>query len=373
MDKRTRQRLISALIFLGFIAIGAFVFYKLSGMKKSTVSSVYTAKAKPKVLVSTFETTSVPNTIEIDGRLRAAEQVGIFSKVNGILEQGSSTVKEGKYYSKGDLLFRVNDQEANYNLLAQKSTLLTNITQMMPDLKFDYPEGFQKWQNYLDNFDVSQSLKELPKVTDQKEKYYVGGKNIYNLFYNIKSLETRLRDYYIYAPFSGVVTQVNIYPGALVNPGSNLATMINTSYFELLGTATLEELKYIKTGQKVNLFSTDLDKSWTGTISRIGSQIDNATQNIPLYISVSGRGLKDGMYLQGTVDGKTIEDITVLPKNVFVNPESVYIVQDSTIVAKEIKSVKRLKDKVLIRGLSPDDKVITGSLAGLYEGQKVSY
>ena len=32
-----------------------------------------------------------------------------------------------------------------------------------------------------------------------------------------------------------------------------------------------------------------------------------------------------------------------------------------------------MANHVLVRGIDPEDKVVTGSLAGLFEGQKVNY
>ena len=373
MNKNTRKNIISAAITILIIFSGLMVFQMLSGMKKSTVADNAVVKQRRKVEYATFIPKEMPNKIEIDGRLRAHEMVTISSKVTGVMEEGTIAVKEGKYFQKGQLLFSVDDREATYNLKALKSTLLTTITQMMPDLKFDYPDAFAKWDTYLNTFDVDADIKELPEPSSAQEKYYVSGKGIYNQYYNSKSQETRLKDYKIYAPFSGVVTQVNVFPGALIGIGTALANMINTGYYEFKSPVPLSFLKYIKDGQTVDLYSSDLDRMWKGKVSRIGTQIDESTQNIPLYITLSGPDLKDGMYLKGELTGKNLDNVIELPKSIFLSPTSIFIVKDSTLVEKKVESVKRLAETVIVRGLDPDDKVVTGSLAGLYTGQKVSY
>lgn len=373
MNKNTRKNIISAAITLSIIFGGLMIFQMLSGMKKSTVADTAVVKQRRKVEVSTFSPKEIPNKIEIDGRLRAHEMVTISSKVTGVMQEATNDVREGKYFRKGELLFSVDNREATYDLKALKSNLLTTITQMMPDIKFDYPETFEKWNAYLSAFDVEADIVELPESTSSQEKYYVSGKGLYNQYYNIKSQETRLKDYKIYAPFSGVITQANVYPGALIGVGTALATMINTSYYEFKSPVPLGFLKYIKVGQNVELYSTDLDHTWNGKVSRIGTQIDESTQNIPLYITVSGSGLKDGMYLNGELIGKNLEKVIELPKSIFLSPTSIYLVRDSTLVEKEVESIKRLSETVIVRGLDPEDKVVTGSLAGLFTGQKVSY
>jgi membrane fusion protein (multidrug efflux system) len=112
------------------------------------------------------------------------------------------------------LIFNIDDTDAKYNLLALRSNLLTSITQMMPDLKFDYPDAFKRWKSYLDVFDVTQSIPALPEIQNEQVKYYVAGRSILNQYYSIKSQEDRLSDHRIYAPFSGIVTASNVSPGS---------------------------------------------------------------------------------------------------------------------------------------------------------------
>lgn len=373
MNTNTRKNIVSGLITAIILTGGIFGYLKMSGMKKSTVSDKVAKKERRTIKYSTFSAESELNKIELDGRLLAAERVNITSKVQGVMQTGNTSVREGMYFKKGDILFSVDNREANYNVQAQRSSLMTSITQMMPDLKFDFPESFANWEKYLTSFDVKTQTKELPKPVSQKEKYFVSARNIYNQYFTIKSQETRLSEYTIYAPFSGVVTGVNVYPGALISPGQALATMINTGKYEIAAPIALNNLKYIEVGQEVNFFSEEMDKTWKGKVSRIGTQIDQATQNLPVYISVYGRGLKDGMYLKGNLTGKTFENVVKLPKDIFLSPTSIFIIQDSTLIAKQINTIKRTTDYVLVDNVAEDEKVVIGSLAGLFEGQKVNY
>ena len=372
MEKSTRKNIISGIITVIILFAGFMIFQKFASQKKSTVSDTITKNERRTVKLSTFTTEEATNTIELDGRLSAHERVAVTSKVQGIMQPGAS-VKVGRYFKKGDLLYAIDNKEAGYNLKAQKSSLMTAITQMMPDIKFDYPQSFDEWQQYLNAYDVDNPIKALPKPSNDQEKYFISGRNLENQYYQIKSLETRLADYNIYAPFSGVVTAANVYSGALISPGQVLCNIINTALYEIQAPIALQDLKHVKTGQKVQLRSSELGKEWTGKVSRIGTQIDATTQNIPLFISVSGAGLKDGMYLKGSLNGISLSDVIKLPKNIFLSPNSIYVVKDSIVTTKTIEPIKRGSDYVLIRGLAPNEQVVTGSLAGLFEGQKVTF
>ena len=373
MNKNTRKNIISGAITGLILLAGIMGFLKMSSMKKSTVSDKIVKKERRSVKFSTFKKATESNDLELDGRLKASERVNITSKVQGVMQEGNRSIREGMYVKKGEVMFTVDNREAKYNVLAQRSALMTAITQMMPDLKFDYPQSFEKWENYLRAFDVNKSISPLPEPSSDQEKYFVSGRNIYNQFYNIKSQETRLNEYTIYAPFSGVITKVDVFPGALISPGQALANIINTGRYEIAAPVPLDNLKYIKTGHSVKLYSDEMDKEWNGKVNRIGTQIDPTTQNLPVYISVSGKGLKDGMYLKGKLAGNSIENVTKLPKNIFLTPNSVFVIQDSTLVAKTVTTIKRTSEFVLVQNLEENEMVVTGSLAGLFEGQKVNY
>ena len=165
MKKGTRKNLISALITLLILLGSLFIFQKFSNQKESTLSKAPLKKELRTVKVDYFTPESATNEIEVDGRLQAYERVSISSKVTGIMQQNSADVREGKYFKKGALLYSIDDQEAIFNLQAQKSALFTTISQMMPDIKFDYPDEFQKWEKYLSEFQIDQPITAIPEAT----------------------------------------------------------------------------------------------------------------------------------------------------------------------------------------------------------------
>lgn len=372
MKKSTRKMLLSLILTFIILAIGAISYQKMSSQKKSTVSEETITEQILTVEVSQFSPEDITNTISIDGRLSAYERVDLFAEASGVLKSTSKTLKEGTYVEKGELLFDIDGEDAALSLLAQRSALMTSITQIMPDLKFDYPQAFDKWKSYLDAFDVSIPLRDLPLVSSDQEKYYVAGKNIYNQFYTIKSAENRLKDYQVYAPFSGVITTANIYPGQLVNLGVNLASIMNTGRFEMKAPVNLSDLKYIKTGQRVKLYSEQLDKTWEGRVSRISRVIDNVTQNLPVYISVWGSGLRDGMYLKGELTANQMSKVIALDKSIVVDQNKIFTVSDSIVKTKEIEIVKQDETTIYARGIDPSDNIISGTINGIFNGQKVN-
>lgn len=366
-----RQRIISLVITLIFLLIGAFFFRTLKAKKESTVSKNPPIKELRKVEVSRFAPTKTENKIEIDGRVTAYEKINLAAEVQGKLVDTGKTYRQGSSFAKGDLLFKVESKDDEYALKAQRSLLFNAVTQIMPDLKFDYPEAFDKWKSYLDEFDIERSVKALPAISSDREKYYVGGKNIFNQYYSIKSAEERLKNYNIYAPFNGVFLSVNSYPGSLVSPGGNVGQIMNTYNYELISPVAMSDLKYLKQGQQVTLHSDELGKDFKGTVSRTSKQLDPTTQSIPVYINVSGSGLRDGMYLKGGIKGAALNEVSIIPVELLVNTNQIYTYRDSLLQLKTVEILKIVGGDAYVQGLDGSEQVITSGNNNLFLGQKV--
>jgi len=313
----------------------------------------------------------VPTSLDVQGQLVAFDKIQIFAEVSGVLEESGRPFKVGSYFPKGSLLAKINAEEARLNLLSQKSSLLNSITQMMPDLKIDYPKSFENWQQYLNEFDPEEPIEELPEPVSDQEKYFVAAKNIYNQYYSIKSAETRLDKFKIFAPFSGVLTEANINPGTLVRVGQPLGQLMSTGAFELEATVPLADLNYLKVGNRVSLYSDDIPGQWNGQVQRISDQIDPSTQTVKVFIGVRGKNLREGMYLRGDVRSRQIEDAVKLPRDLLIEQNSIYIVRDTVLDLHRVEVVKITADSVVVKGLENGVEILKENIPGAFNGMPV--
>lgn len=366
-----RKTIISFFLTLLILIVGMGTYKALTIKEEAEVEATPASVALREVQVRKLSAASANNPIAIDGRLRAFERVQLSSSVSGILLPASKTLKKGMFVKKGDLLFDIDQRKMVYNLHASRSTLLNAITLIMPDLKSDHPEAYTQWKHYLDEFDVEGSIKTLPTVTSEREKYFVASRNIYNLYYNIKSAEEQLKDYRIYAPFSGVITRADVFPGMMLMPGQPLAAMINTGHFELEATVTETALDQLKIGNTVDLQAVNTSKNWKGKVVRIGNQIDPVTQSIPIYIRVSGKGLREGMYLSGQINGQALSNVIELNKKIVVDQSFVYSLKDSILHLQKIAIQNETGNHVYATPLLDAPWIVHENPRGLYEGQKV--
>jgi membrane fusion protein (multidrug efflux system) len=360
-------------IFAGLVILigGAYAARFLSQQKEPPRrKTLATQLRKVDTMKAYFST--IPTSLEVQGELAAYDKIDIFAEVSGTLKSSSRPFKVGSYFPKGAVLINVDKQEAALNLLAQKSSLLNAITQLMPDLKIDYPESFAQWQEYLDRFELEQPIAAFPTPINKQEKYFIASRNLYNQYYSIKSAEERLSKYSIVAPFGGVITQASISPGAVVRAGQKLGELMNTNNYELVATLPLKDIRYINVGSSVKMYSEDINGEWAGKIKRINNQVESGTQTVKVFIEVTGKGLKEGMYLKGTVKANEIQDAIKIPRNLLVDQKAIYIVEaDSILRYQEVEVLKITANDAIIRGISPGTKLVATPVPGAFNGMKV--
>lgn len=359
------------------VLLGALIIFGAASLSKKMANSKAPPerKAIPKqekvAEIMRATNTTIPTTLAVQGSLVAFDKIDIFTEVSGTLKETARPFKVGSFFPKGAVLIKVDDMEAKLNLLSQKSNLLNSITQLMPDLKIDYNESYQHWKAYLDQFDVENPIEAFPEPLNDQEKYFIASRNLYGQYYSIKSQEERLSKYIVPAPFSGVITAASINSGAVVRAGQKLGELMNTGNYELEVTVPLSDLKYIKTGNVVSLNSSDIDGTWSGRIKRINDQVDANTQTVKVFISVSGKNLREGMYLEGEVAAKSIENALELPRNLLVNQNAVYLVRDSLLELKQVEVLKITEKTAVIKGIENGAPLLKEMITGAFDGMKV--
>ena len=236
----------------------------------------------------------------------------------------------------------------------------------------DFPNEVAKWENYLKGFDLEKNIRPLPQTNSQKEKYYIAAHNVYSQYYSIKSDEETLAKYTIKAPYDGVVTVSNIIPGSLVRTGQELGQFINLNAYEIPVNVSIEDISSIKVGQVVELLSSDIQKQMEGTIKRINSVIDKTSQTVLVYITSTDSKLKEGMYVTAVIPEKLEEKGITLSKELLVNKNQLYTVEDSTLVLKDIEIQGEDNDKIYVTGLPDGTEILSSKYDNSKNGIKIS-
>lgn len=363
------RKLLSILLGLALLAGAILISKKFISDKKKPkptfnkiVKSVFTTDVKNK---------EIPIIITASGNLSAKYKMQLFTEVQGVLKASTKEFKSGTTYRKGETILRINSDEFFANMQSQKSNFNNSIISIIPDIRLDYPNEYQKWNNYLKSLNVNNTTPQLPTINSDKEKYFISGRGINTAYYNIKNLEVKLRKYRLSAPYNGVVTEALVTPGTLVRVGQKLGEFINTSSYEMEVSINAEFADLLKKGNKVQLHNTERTKEYKGKVIRINGQIDTKSQTIKAYIQVSHKDLKEGMFLEADLNVKSIKNALEIPRKLLVNDKQIFVVNDTILNLIDINPVYFSAKKVIIKGVKNGTKVLSKTVPGAYDGMVV--
>ena len=358
-------------IVLGIILIVASVFVVKAMVAANQKPERIAKKIVKTVFVDVVKNTDIPITINANGNLVAENKIQIYSEVQGVFQNTVKEFDEGISFKKGEVILRINSEEHYANLQAQKSNLYNTITSIMPDIRLDYPEEYEKWRKYITSFDFNKSTPKLPQTNSEKEKFFISSRNIYTTYFNVKNMEVRLSKYVIKAPYNGILTEVLVKPGSLIRQGQKLGEFIDPSVYEMEVAINASYIDLLQKGNTVQLQNLDHSNTWEGKIVRVNGKVDQTSQTVKTFIQVSDKELKEGMYLEANLVAKKEKNAYEIERKLLVNNESVYVLMDSVLALVKVNPVY-FKDKtVVIKGLANGTKVLSKNVPGAYAGMAV--
>ena len=364
--RNTILAILGVLTIVGAIFLGNYLIDKNQKPRPKFNKQVKT------VFVENIENKEIPIILSANGNLVARNKIEIFSEVSGVLKSSRKLFKAGTNYSKGETLLSINSDEFLAGLQSQKSNLNNLITAILPDLRLDYPNQFKKWESYLQSFDMNKSTAKLPTFSTDKEKYFISGRGILTAYYNVKNLEVRLSKHQIRAPFSGILTEALVSPGTLVRVGQKLGEFIDPSIYEMEVSINSEFADLLKVGNSVALTNLEKTKNYTGKVVRVNGKVDQVSQTIKAFIDVKHPDLKEGMFLEANLVAKSETEAIEIPRKLLVDNKAVYTVKnDSILRLVTVKPVYYGSETVVIKGLNNNDKILTQTLPGAFDGMIV--
>lgn len=368
-----RKIIVSAVGMIVLLAIGFGAFKGLSSMKKDPPT-------RPAEVVEKFVKVKpaayAPQRTQIVayGRVGSAQAIDLTSEVQGKILAGAIPIKVGQNFRRGQLICRIDRQEAELNLKAQKSSYLKTLAEALPDLKLDYPERFDDWNTFFQQVDIDKALPDLPETKSLKEKTFLAARGILNQYYSIQSAQERLTKYNLYAPYTGSFSEVFQEVGSIANPGARIARVIRTDKLELEVPVPVADLAWVTKGAKVKISNEKGDQQWTGKIARQSDIVDPTTQSVNLYIAIDPNPkapVIEGLYLRTEIDGEVVRDAMEIPRKAVFDRDKVYVVEKGVLELRTIQIHKVNAETILISGPQPGTKIVVEPPVNATEGMKV--
>ncbi len=285
------------------------------------------------------------------GQIEAKSQVDLKPVVAGdAIEVQKVYVENDQEVKKNQIIALLDSEDAQKSIRdAEISLRAAQIKMAEIEKQYDTKTEDDRWMRQAQEIAVQQSLNNL---NDAKEK---------------------LEDYYIKAPFDGIVTDLSVEAGDSISQSDILASVITD---ELVARITLNEVDaaQVQVGDKANLtFDALSDVSAEGKVSKVDTigEVESGVVSYEIEISFDSPSeyLKPGMSVNTEIEIEKKTDILVISSSAIKTDEggNSYVLVSSGMQNNADQSAQpQLKRQEIETGISNDTQ--TEVTSGLSEG-----
>lgn len=289
--------------------------------------------------------------LSLSGSLEANEQIDIRSEVSGVVE--SINFDEGREVKKGQLLFRVNDNE----LRAQLSKMKT--AQKLA------AENSRRAKLLLEKQAISQ------------EEYEVAYADYESAQASSQLIEAQIDKATVRAPFSGTIGLREISVGTYVTPTTPIARLVNTSKLKITFAIPEKYTSRISKNSSLTFTTADGQKEYSAKIYAIEPAVEETTRTLRMRAitdNVDGT-LYPGTFANVKLPLETIQDALLVPTEALIpiqNGKKIFVYRSGK--AREVEVFTGSRTDSLVRvtsGLRPQDTILTYGVMALRDGTPV--
>jgi membrane fusion protein (multidrug efflux system) len=287
------------------------------------------------------------------GTARANESLDVTAKVSNLVTAVRFT--EGQQVRRGQVLVELDGREAQAELAIAEAALSESRSQFNRSRELYTTQALSEAQ--------LEQIEATLKANDARVAF----------------ARSRLSDTVIMAPFAGRVGLRRVSVGSLVNPGTLITTLDDTSMIKLDFTIPETLLSSVEAGREIVARSVAWPgEDFAGKVASVDSRVDPTTRSVTVRaLMPNERGmLKPGMFLtvrlaRGSSNALLVPEQSLVPEqgNVFV-----YVVRDDNRVEKrQVRTGERRVGEVqIVAGLAVGEQVVTEGTQKLRDGAPVT-
>ena len=320
-----------------------------------------TGKKTPPQIVTTklVEKKNIPIIIEATGNIVAANIVDIRPQTTNLISK--IHIKEGQEVKAGDLLFTLDDRANKANFDKAKA------------LADDAVRQYKRAAELLEKKFLSQAAVDTSLA------------NMKSAEANAKAAEVALSFDHIRSPIRGRAGVINVFPGSLVQAGTNISTTSSATSTTTTGAmVTITQLDPINVqftvsekeiplllGKRevseeltVNVDVTGAKTPIEGKVYVVDNQIDPAIGAVRVKAQLANKEslMIPGQFVRVKLKAKTLQDALVVPTQAIVTNtkgDHLYVVEkENKVSLKPVKVVYQYQGETVVTGVDETAKIV---------------
>jgi|TARA_B110000091_G_scaffold178561_1_gene194388 RND family efflux transporter MFP subunit len=322
---------------------------------------------------------NIKASISSQGVISPSSSITLISELNSKVDWISSKMQTGSSFQKNDTLLILDKRDYELALITAKSNVL-NAGVNLEREKAESDLASKEWKRVGAGTGSDLALRK-PQLAQANATYAAAQAMLERAQRNLK------RTVFI-ASFDGRVRLRNVDEGATVFPGTVLGNIYASESFEVRLPVADQDVPFTGlefNGQQIKQ-SKQLDVQFfigksilSGRVIRAEAEVDPITRMLSVVAKIennkeNSNTIAVGQFLQATISGIDIENVTVLPRTA-VRDGSVWIVdQELTLYKRSVETLRFENEFALIgEGLEKGDRLLTSRLSSLVNGLKVTF
>ena len=383
-NSSVKKKILMCIIPVLILGVGGGAFALLEAAKPEPEKK--TEEARPlSVYVESADRADVSLLVSSEGEVRPRTQVTIVAQVAGRVVSVSSEFTEGGVVTPGATLLKIEDTD--YKLaLAQAQSAVAEAEVGIQEAEAAADVARKQLRNAQN---ASPLALKQPQVARARAMLISAQSAMSQAELNLSRTKISL-------PFHGRLSEKNVNVGQFVSPGTPIGQAFSTDFAEVrlpLDDTQLASLDlpigFISARDetiKVNLSATVAGKvqNWEGRLVRLDASINSQTRTLygqvevalPYTLNVSQHNmpLAVGLYVTAEIEGRSIENATVISREGLRAGNRVFIVNsEGKLEIRDVSVVHSSpKDAVIDTGIEVNDKIIISSIRNPIPGMALT-
>ena len=351
-------------------AAGSFFLNGCSGNKAADKQNADPV-TEPHISLATANRQAIEQQVRLPAQLAAYQEVSIFPKVNGYVK--SVLVDIGSHVSSGQLLMVLEAPEMEQAAAQAKERYARSLS--------DYAISKDNYQRLLEASQTPGAISPMDLATAKAKRD--ADSALSNAEKANWQMQGTMMGYLrVTAPFTGVITQRNVHPGALVSAEAKdskpMLELKEVDRLRLQVDIPESVAAGLGTKDSVSFFlSAFPGKRFTGRISRVSMNINlqMRSERVELDVYNKEETLTPGMYADVLFDSKGNPNALAVPKSAVITSTErkyVIVVRDGKTVRVDVSTGNENNGRIEIVGdIKPGEKVIANANDEIKDGTAI--
>ena len=341
----------------------------------------------PTVRVVEVAPASVRMIVHAQGTVSPRTEADLVPEVSGNVVWISPNLVSGGYFEEGEPLLRIDDRDYRSNL--ERARAAVNRTTAEDEFARFELERLQEMEarRLISPSDVETGMRAARVAAAALDDARAA----------LEQAERDLARTEVIAPFTGLVRAEQVDPGQFVSRGAPIARLYAVDYVEIRLPIADRQLAYLdlppmQRGELDEATAPDVVLSaefagtryqWHGKLARTEAEIDLRSRMVHAVARVSAaeNAARDpdyvpppvGLFVNAEIQGRSTEDIVVLPRSAIRNGNQVLVVDDDSRLRFRTINIARIygEDAYIGGGLAHGDLVCISVLQAVVDGMRV--